>query len=82
MEMHSQTEVTQMEITRKSPFTGETNTLDIDITEEQLHRWTHGNDLIQNIMPDLSADLREFIMTGITPTEWKDTFGTGESHAD
>ena len=58
-----------MKIVRKSPFTGETNTREIDVTGEQLARW-HSGELIQNVMPHLSADDREFIMTGITPEEW------------
>jgi hypothetical protein len=29
---------------------------------------------VQNAMPNLSADEREFIMTGITPTEWDEMF--------
>jgi hypothetical protein len=29
---------------------------------------------VQNAMPHLSADEREFIMTGITPTEWDEMF--------
>ena len=29
-----------------------------------------GCELIQNAMPNLSADEREFLMTGITPEEW------------
>jgi hypothetical protein len=30
--------------------------------------------LIQEAMPNLSADDREFIMTGITPEEWNSAF--------
>jgi hypothetical protein len=29
---------------------------------------------VQNAMPNLSADEREFIMSGITPTEWDEMF--------
>jgi hypothetical protein len=35
--------------------------------------WGQG-ELVQNAMPHLSADEREFIMTGITPTEWDEMF--------
>lgn len=58
-----------MQITRKSPFSGKTNTREIDVTADQLDRWRAGG-LIQNVMPHLSADDREFLMTGITPEEW------------
>lgn len=63
-----------MLITRKSPFTGRTHSMDLDITEEQLTQWENG-ELIQNVFPNLSADECEFIMTGITPQEWNATFG-------
>lgn len=62
-----------MKITRKSPFTGTVNTMDIDVTDVQIERWKSGT-LIQNAMPNISADEREFIMTGITPEEWQATF--------
>jgi len=60
-----------MLITRKSLFTGVERTLDIDITQEQLNKWEAGVDLIQNVFPNLSADDREFLITGITADEWK-----------
>ena len=62
-----------MLIQRKSPFSGKLNTRDIDVTEDQLNLWQKGA-LIQNAMPNVSADDREFIKTGITPQEWEDTF--------
>ena len=63
-----------MKITRKSPFSGNINTMEIDVTQAQIDAWQNG-ELIQNAMPKLSADEREFIMTGITPVEWDSTFG-------
>lgn len=53
-----------MTITRKHPFTGQTFSKDLPITEEELNRWNKG-ELIQNVWPHLSADDREFILTGI-----------------
>lgn len=47
---------------------------EITVTEEQLQRWRAG-ELIQNVMPNLSADDREFVMTGITAEEWDQAFG-------
>ena len=35
--------------------------------------------LIQQAMPNLTADEREFIKTGITPQEWDDMFEDEES---
>lgn len=63
-----------MIITRISPFTGVTHMREITVTEEQLQRWRAG-ELIQNVMPNLSADDREFVMTGITAEEWDQAFG-------
>jgi hypothetical protein len=40
-------------------------------------RWV-GGELIQKAFPDLSADEREMLMTGITPGEWEYTFGKEE----
>jgi hypothetical protein len=66
-----------MKITRKSPFTGKTNTLEINVTEEQLIDWQSGT-LIQHAMPHLTPDEREFIMTGITEEEWDELFSEDE----
>lgn len=66
-----------MKITRKSPFTGIENTREIPVTEDQLRAYFSGM-LIQNAMPNLSAEDREFIMTGITPEEWNSIFGEQE----
>ena len=66
-----------MKITRTSMFTGIERTLDLDFTAEQLAEWKNGK-LIQNAMPNLSADDREFIMTGVTSEEWANEFGDEE----
>ena len=60
-----------MLVTRRSPFSKTENTMELDITPEQLARYEQGNELIQNVFPDLSPEHREFIMTGITPEEWE-----------
>jgi hypothetical protein len=31
--------------------------------------------LIQDAMPDLSSEMREFIVSGITPWEWEELYG-------
>lgn len=63
-----------MKITKVSPVTGKPNTLDIPVTEEQIMAWQNGQ-LIQNAMPNLTADEREFLMTGMTSADWNATFG-------
>lgn len=37
--------------------------------------------LIQDAFPTLSAEDREFILSGITPEEWNETFGFGDGDA-
>ena len=63
-----------MKIKKQSPFSGQWNVLEIDVTDAQIAAWENGM-LAQDAFPQLSADDREFIMTGITPEEWKETFG-------
>jgi hypothetical protein len=62
-----------MKITRTSRLTGKTSVMYLDITKEQLFSWVDGM-LIQEAMPNLTPDEREFVMTGITPAEWNEAF--------
>jgi hypothetical protein len=66
-----------MKITRKSMISGRFHTLDVAITEEQLRAYENGA-LVQDAFPHLSPEEREFLMTGITPEEWEENFGTEE----
>ncbi len=63
-----------MKITRVSPFSNKKATLEIDVTARQIASWEKG-ELIQDAMPNLTPDEREFIKTGVTPDEWDDIFG-------
>lgn len=63
-----------MLVTRFSPCSHTRNTIDLDITAEQLAHYENGEELIQNVFPNLSPEHREFIKTGITPEEWDATF--------
>ena len=64
-----------MKITRTSMLSGKTNSMELDITRDQLHAYHEEGALLQDAFPNLNADEREFIKTGITPQEWSDTFG-------
>lgn len=64
----------KMAITRQSPFTGKKATMMLDVTADQIADWKSGT-LIQDAFPNLSADEREFIKTGITPEDWDNMFG-------
>lgn len=61
-------------ITRTCPITKKTNTVDLDVTPEQILDWQSGT-LIQNAMPNLSADEREFVKTGISAEGWLQLWG-------
>ena len=58
-----------MLITRTSILSGKTRTKQINVNQSQIDKWEAGM-LIQDAMPDVSVDEREFIMTGSTPEEW------------
>lgn len=60
-----------MKITRTSGLTGAINTRDLDITPKQYTQYLGGT-LAQLAFPHLSADDREFLITGITPEEWRE----------
>lgn len=61
-------------VTRTSMFSGITRTIELDITDEQMHDYNSGT-LIQNAFTNLSEDEREFFMTGVTAEEWDEFFG-------
>jgi len=56
-------------IVRKSPVTGKMNHRDIDVTAEQYASWENGT-LIQDAMPNITSDEREFIVSGCTPADF------------
>ena len=61
-------------ITKTSMLSGQQSCMDLPIRQGHIDRWL-GGALIQDAMPHLDADQREFLMTGITPAEWNETFG-------
>ena len=66
-----------MLIRRSSRLTGIVRELNIDIKPEDYAKWYRGAN-IQDAAPHLSADDREFIISGITPDEWTSAFGVEE----
>jgi len=68
-----------IQVTRKSLISGKTNTMSLPITQEHLDIYeTVGDILIQDAFPNLDKYQREFIISGITPKEWDNTFGDNE----
>lgn len=54
-----------MLITRRSPIDEKIRTIDIKVTAEQMLNWMNGM-VIQKAMPNISAEERIFVTTGIT----------------
>ncbi len=44
--------------------------MEIDLDPEDYFAWKNGEKNIQDAMPYLTPDEREFLMTGITAKEW------------
>ena len=66
-----------MLITRIGQISKTHNSMELDITYEQLDRVNNrhlSKELIQDIVPNLSKEEREFLITGITPEEWNKMF--------
>lgn len=66
-----------VKVTRTSPLTGKETTLELDLTNDQLERLLNrrrNGELIQNIVPHLSPDEREFLLTGYTKEDWATMF--------
>lgn len=64
-----------MIIARTSPFTGTVHEMDIDVTAEQMAALQAPGQPIQQVLAHLSADEREFLISGITPAEWETFLG-------
>ena len=68
-----------IQVTRQSVITKKINTMELPITQENLDTYeTVGDMLIQDAFPNLDKEQREFLLSGITPQEWNDTFGEEE----
>ena len=63
-----------MQITRKSVISSIQRTMDIPVNPEDFMAWQSGYGNIQDLMPYLSLDHREFILSGITAEEWNAAF--------
>lgn len=64
-----------MKIIRKDPFTGKVNAWHMgNVTPEQMERFLKGEH-VQKVFPHLTAEAREFILSGIAPDTWDNIFG-------
>ena len=67
----------QMVVCAISAATGVKHAMPLEITEAQVYDWVNGAS-IQDAMPNLSSEGREFLMTGITQGEWDSLFSETE----
>ena len=70
-----------MLVTNVSQMSGKETTMELDITHEQLDRFENrraNGEYVQTIFPNLTKGEREFLLTGVTPIEWEQMFGSGE----
>jgi len=75
-----------VEFNRISIHDGKKHSMVMGLTMMQftlgLQKWLRREELIQDIFPTLDADQREFIQTGITPSEWADMFAPEETDTE
>jgi uncharacterized protein YdeI (YjbR/CyaY-like superfamily) len=66
-----------MKIARKSQLSGKLHVMELDVTEEMVQAFEKGT-MVQDAFPHLTPDEREFILSGITPEEWTQCFGSSD----
>jgi hypothetical protein len=64
-----------LRVSRISDVSGQINFMDLPITEQHLVDWIGTPDrpgrVIQQAMPHLSLEQREFLVSGCSPAEWQ-----------
>ena len=68
-----------MLVNKRSMISGKWHVMELPVTKDQIRHWMNG-EFIQNAMPNLNDEQREFLMTGITPDEWNANFGETEEN--
>ena len=61
-------------VIRYSMLTGKFNKCTLKLTRQQYDDWQVKRRLIQDAMPHLDKEEREFLMTGYTPEDWAKMF--------
>jgi hypothetical protein len=67
-----------MLIKRTSAISGIERARDIPVNPDDFIAWEAGYGSIQDLMPYLSDSDREFILSGIVPSEWAQLFSSME----
>lgn len=63
-----------MLLKKRSVFTGREVEMEIDCTPEDVVRWQRSRRPIQEMIPGLTSNEREFLLSGATPQEWDELF--------
>lgn len=63
-----------MRICKKSIISGIEYSKEIPVNPDDYHAWVNGHGSIDDLMPYLSAKDRDFILSGISLSEWKEAF--------
>jgi hypothetical protein len=66
------------DVFRQSGLTGKCHVAKMVLTQAQFEAWHNTGRLIQEVLPHLNKDEREFFLTGSTPGEWDEAFGGDE----
>jgi len=66
---------TLTKVSGKCVITGEDHS--VEVPTDGLKNW-QGGMLMQNAMPNVHPDIREFLISGISPKGWEQIFGKGD----
>lgn len=77
----SEKDIVPVYVTRKSILTNTVRERLFYLRLSDLDAYEAGTVLVQVAFPYLSAEDREFLMTGITPEEWAEAMGSEEAEA-
>jgi hypothetical protein len=58
-------------VSRVSPVTGKRNTMTLNCRRGRLIAWVNGEGFVQELLPELDAAEREFLISGCTPDDWE-----------
>ena len=59
-----------MLVYRTNIVSGKVNVMSLPVTQKQLDIYENTNTLVQDVFPDLTADQREFLISGMTPSDF------------
>jgi len=63
---------------KQSCITGKHHSMVLPTRQGNLEHWIDTGTLVQDAFPHFDDDQREFLISGITPEEWDETFGSEE----